>query len=89
MTEDDKKTINELTEEKIDLQMRIQSIEGAISDIDYSIFEIVGNCPLCKNSHYPFCGPDNTKVDTCEYCGKAFGGIDTHNYEGGGTCIPF
>lgn len=29
------------------------------------------------------------EVGTCEYCGVKFGGIDTHNFMGGGTCIPF
>jgi len=29
--------------------------KAKIDAINFEIFRIVGNCPLCKNAHYPFC----------------------------------
>lgn len=53
---DDKVKVDILMAQKANIEKSAEELEDEISAIEHSIWEIVGNCPLCRNSHYPFCG---------------------------------
>ena len=47
--------VHKLMAEKVNIEKRVEELEDEIGAIEHKIWRIVGNCPRCRNSHFPFC----------------------------------